>query len=384
MNAILTLEGKDLQGAVEIHQSTLDWQRHHHQEDHHYNSVVLHVVYSHNSELPLTQLENGNWVEILEMRSQLSEEIQKLLCDYQEFPPRKVGSFCDRLSALDNEHLQSILYQHGLQRFEGKVKRFNASLGFSDFDQLLYEGLMEASGYDKNKLNMLQLAQSIPFASLRSWKQDGMPLITLQSILACSSGLLAKAGKNLETGQVEKLKKAYEEQPYFARQLNLEWQLFRIRPASHPLPRLLKLAQFVFIHLDDGLLKAFLAQVEANSSEPAKRFTLYKHMFCQTDKRQCLSQTVLENSYLNIYLPLMFLYAQKTAQPNQSASLKSSWCEFKPLADNYILRYMSLKINPSQLKLLHSKSLLQQGMIDIYYRYCRYHQCNECRTESLC
>jgi hypothetical protein len=65
INAILNLDGHDVQGAIEIHQSTLDWQRHHHQEDHYYNSVVLHVVLNHNGELPQTQKENGEWVDIL-------------------------------------------------------------------------------------------------------------------------------------------------------------------------------------------------------------------------------------------------------------------------------------------------------------------------------
>ncbi len=384
INAILNLDGHDVQGAIEIHQSTLDWQRHHHQEDHYYNSVVLHVVLNHNGELPQTQKENGEWVDILQMRYQLSEEIQKLLRDYQDQPSNKTSSFCDRLSALDNEHLQSILYQHGIQRFEGKVKRYNASLVFSDFDQLLYEGLMEAAGYDKNKLNMLQLAQSIPYASLKSWKQSGMTLYELQGILACSSGLLAKAGKILQPDQTEQIKSAYEKQPYYARNLSLDWQLFRIRPASHPLPRLLKIATFLFDHLDTGLLNGFLNRVEADAVGSAKRFTLYKQAFHQPDKEQNLGNTMLENSYLNIYLPLMYLYARKTAQSALAASLKTSWREFKPLADNFILRYMSLKINPSQHKILHGKSLFQQGMIDIYYRYCRYHQCPECKMESIC
>jgi hypothetical protein len=102
----------------------------------------------------------------------------------------------------------------------------------------------------------------------------------LQFRLACQSW------KILQPVQTEQIKSAYEKQPYYARTLSLDWQLFRIRPASHPLPRLLKIATFLFDHLDTGLLNGFLNRVEADAVGSAKRFTLYKQAFHQPDKER--------------------------------------------------------------------------------------------------
>jgi len=381
MNAVLEIEGEIKRGAVEIHQTTLDWLRHNHQEDHYYNSVILHVVLSHNTEMSSTQREDGEWVEILELKNQLSDDIQKLVQDYHFSAGNPRSKYCDRLSALDNDHLITILNYHGKQRLMGKVKRFNASLSFSDFDQILYEGMMEAAGYDKNKLTMMQLAQSIPFRNLKNWKQEGMTALEMSAILACSSGLVTKSKTETET--TVKLKEAYERQPFWAARLELDWQLFRIRPAAHPLKRIISLVDFLYRNLDTGLLQCFLGQVETQSETASKRYTAFQKLLAKGDG-EGLSANVADNIYLNIYLPVMFLYAQKTGAVELKKSLLESWNSFKALQDNYLIRYMQSHLNPSQIPLLKRRSLFQQGLIDIYYRYCRYHLCQACLRENQC
>jgi len=138
VNAIISLDGEDLQGAVEIHQNTQDWLKHNHHEDVYYNQVILHIVLNHNSIQPYTMKENGEFIEILELKNQLSEEIQKLITDIGDRKLSSGNDYCDLLSAIDNDRLFSILTLYGKQRFMSKVRRFNASLAISDFDQVLY------------------------------------------------------------------------------------------------------------------------------------------------------------------------------------------------------------------------------------------------------
>ncbi len=87
VNAIISIEGEDLQGAVEIHKNTQDWIKHSHQEDVFYNQVILHIVLNNDSPSPFTMKENGELVEILELKNQLSDEIQKLLADIGDKNP---------------------------------------------------------------------------------------------------------------------------------------------------------------------------------------------------------------------------------------------------------------------------------------------------------
>ena len=383
VNAIINLDGEDLQGAVEIHLNTQDWNRHAHQEDHFFNTVVLHVVHTHSGKAIRTIKENGEMIEILELKDQLSDDIQKLISEIGKTPLTSGDGYCDLLSAIDKPRLEAILATHGKQRFMGKVRRFNASLSLSNFDQILYEGMMEAAGYDKNKFNLLQLAQSIPFSILRTWAEEGMDTVAMVAILCECSGLLGKSRNRIEPQLFNSLTQAFEQQGFYARKLTIDWQLFRIRPANHPLLRIVLLAEFLHSTMQQGLLNCCLDEVEANMPNPEARYKRFAKLF-QPHQNSLLPQskglgrTVVNNIYLNIYLPIMFLYAEKHADTSMADSVMESWNSFGALAENYITRFMGNHINAGQVAEINRKSLYQQGLIDIYYRYCRYHLCEEC------
>ncbi|MEN6445657.1 MAG: DUF2851 family protein [Candidatus Cloacimonas sp.] len=383
VNAIISLNGEDLQGAIEIHQNTQDWIKHAHQEDVHYNQVILHTVLNHNGSQPYTIKENGELIEILELKNQLSEDIQKLLSDLEDKDLISGNDYCDLLSAIDNDRLFGILAISGKQRFMSKVHRFNVSLSLSDFDQILYEGMMEAAGYDKNKFNLFQLAQSIPFAKLREWFKEGMTSKEMLSLLIGSSGLLPKSRNRLSAELYAELLSTYESQRYYARKLDIDWQLFRIRPGNHPVFRLILLSEFLYNCLPDGLLNYFLNNLELAEPKPSKRYQTFSQLFKPQQEgllhnRQGLGITVINNIYINIYLPILYLYYQKLAKAEMTESILQSYVTFKALPENYITRFMCNHINSSQVKAVNSKTLYQQGLIDIYYRFCRYHLCSEC------
>ncbi|MDD4309753.1 MAG: DUF2851 family protein [Candidatus Cloacimonetes bacterium] len=387
VNAIINLDGEDIQGSVEIHQNTHDWQRHSHHEDHFYNKVILHVVLNHMGKDKLTIKEDGEFVEILELKDQLSSDIQKLIIEIGDAHINSKTDYCDLLSAIDNARLFTILSVHGKQRFMGKVKRFNASLSLSSFNQILYEGLMEAAGYDKNKFNLQQLAQSITYANLCAWINEGMSAVQMIGIICGSSGLLTKCQKMILPQQLTAIMEAYEEQRFYARKLFIDWQLFRIRPANQPLNRIILLSEFIFSSARPGLLNDFLQNVESSLPDPKARFKLFSGLFkAQPNSMLPLSKglgpSVIDNMYLNIYLPIMYLYAQKHADTALAVAIMESWNCFGALVENHVTRFMCRHINPSQIKEVNKKSLYQQGLMDIFYRHCRYHLCEECKQSG--
>ena len=186
LNSGLVIDGTAVRGDVEIHQLTTDWHAHNHSEDHYYNKVSLHVVFRHNGNKDLTIKQNGEAIEILELKDQLSEDIDKLLREHTPRLPKGRPAYCDLLSALDNDRLEMTLREIGWQRFLGKVNRFNSSLMFNGFDQILYEGLFEAMGYDKNKTAMLLTAQEIPLDKMLAWSAEGLTLLDLLAIYVIS------------------------------------------------------------------------------------------------------------------------------------------------------------------------------------------------------
>lgn len=380
-NVILQIGDEAIKGNVEIHLKTGDWQAHSHDDDYHYDSVILHVVLKHNQAQDYTIRADGTPIEILELDKQLSEDIQKLLAEHIPEQEAGLNRYCELLSAIDNDSLIVTLGLYGKLRFHSKVRRFNAMLSISDFDQLLYEGMMEAMGYDKNKLNLIGLAQSIPIAMIRKWYLDGLKREELISIFLCSSGLLSRCGKLLPGDYIAELWRIYELQHHYARRLATDWQLFRIRPLSHPVYRLIALLNLIYDSLGTGTLSYFLSVIEAECSDHKQRLKFFMQLFaCPTEpKMPRPGKSLINTMLINIYLPVLYLYYDKHALYTQRDRILADWMSADAFDDNHITRFMSKHINENQRSKINTRASYQQGLIELYHRHCRYHLCTECQ-----
>lgn len=379
--AIIELGGQALQGSVEIHLKTSDWKAHSHEEDPYYNQVVLHVVLQHNQSQDYTIKENGETLEILELKDQLSADIQKLLEAHDPALDGAINTYCELLSAIDNDNLAARLSLFGKLRFRAKVRRFNAILGLSDFDQLLYEGMMEALGYDKNKLNFFSLASSLPLQEIKAWKAEGLQLDELIAIFLCSSGLLQKSPKALPEEQRTYFLSCYESQRFYAKPIQLDWQLFRVRPGAHPIYRLISFLSVLYKLVEPGLMHSLMEILEC--SDEKGRVQRLQSLFVKSaapgfDYVPKPGKDILNALLLNIYLPILYLWYEKHAQTEAKQKLMEEYLSFPPLQENHVLRSMQKHVNPSQIRLVSSRAVYQQGLQELYNRYCSYHLCNEC------
>lgn len=378
-NAIIDIAGEQMRGDIEIHVKTSDWQAHNHHEDRHYNKVILHVVLSHNLAYDLTIREDGEAMPILALEHQLSDEIQKLVAEHES--TAKPAVYCELLSAIDRDHLELILLRAGINRFESKIKRFNTALSLSNFDQIFYEGIFEALGYSKNKLNTLSIAQNLPLALLREFKKDGMTQDELFSIYLGSSGLLfGSKGIICEEDRVKAIS-LYEEQGRYAKKLDIDWQLFRIRPQSHPLKRLQIISPLIYHSLDEGLFKAFFrftsdgGDILKSYRKIWKEAALFPYM-----PEIKLGKSVQDNIYINIFLPILALWHRKMGEKDSPAI--EAYKSFAALQDNYITRFMHRYLSDSHVEVANSKAVFQQGLMDIYHRFCSWHLCRECMMRA--
>jgi hypothetical protein len=380
-NVVLELNGEVLKGDVEIHINAYDWIAHEHHEDAYYNNVILHVVLRAGQQHH-TIREDGTAIEILELHSQLSEDIRKLLEAPKTIAESDNSTYCGMLSAIDNDTLESILTKFGKQRFRNKARRFNAMLLLSDFDQVFYEGMLEALGYEKNKQSMVAIAQALPLKDLSAWKEEGMTALELVSILSCSGNLLSRSRKMLPKTLDCLLRKTYEEQRFFARQIPADWQLFRIRPQSHPLFRLIAVANLLYKTLDSGLLKYFVDSVDLRA-DAGKAFRDFCSAFseCRLPGAEKLPQpgkALLGNIFINIFLPIAAMYYGKHGDTVSEQLYLDIFSQFPALQENHILRHMGRYLSKSHYELVNSRSIFQQGLMEIFHRHCHYHQCEEC------
>jgi len=377
-NAIIEIGGEQLRGDVEIHLKTRDWQAHHHHEDQYYNRVILHVVLEHKASYTHTIREDGVLVEILMLQDKLSEDITKLLVAHET--PHRRSVYCDLLSALPDDNLKSILHQAGMRRFKGKIARFNSALSMSSFDQLFYEGIFEALGYHNNKLNTLQLAQTLSLDILQEFKAEGMSKAELAAIYVCASGMLKAKTTIIDEALQHKLWQLYESQTYYARKIAIDWQFFRIRPQNHPLKRILYISDLIWENLDKGLLHHFIINTSPYADDPARHYKAFNALWQNSEifegNAQSIGMGVRDNIYLNILLPVLDLYYQKMAMDTRPIELL--YRDFPGLQANHITRFMSGYMNENQGKLVNTKAIYQQGLLDIYHRYCNWHLCSEC------
>ena len=386
-NVVLNIDGIVTRGDIEIHLRTYDWTAHGHIEDTNYNNLILHVVYEHNGQYSQTITENGTQVEILELKTQLDQDVAKLI---KKFSGQSVNStdFCAFFAGMDSISTKLILSRLGEMRMRRKIARFSAELFFSDFNQILYQGIMESAGYSKNSYNMLQLALTYPFIDLQCWREEGLTLPELQMLFLGVGNLKEKLPKQIS-----------EALPYLSatsypislsekiRGIDLHWHLFRIRPVNHPAVRLIQVSRFIYDNLRPGLLSSTLQLFSVANDKSALKVIISRlaDSFSSPElpKSYRFGKERLSILLVNILLPAVILYGEKMGIPMIQKNAWYIYLNFPALPQNSIMKYIEEKyLNPSQIELIRSKAIFQQGVLKLYYDFCRGHNCELCSTHK--
>ena len=129
--SLVKVGGVTYRGDIEIHRTLVDWVVHRHQDDPHYNNVVLHVVL----EQPVVQIpatvESGRVVPLLVLEPFLSESIYKIW--EKTILSERLRAHRDLACRYKNSLVETVLLncwlQHlTLERLELKLRRFDERL----------------------------------------------------------------------------------------------------------------------------------------------------------------------------------------------------------------------------------------------------------------
>ena len=385
-DAILELNGEIQKGDVEIDLTSYHWKYHSHNENPEFNSVLLHIVYEDNGKYPYTISEDGSKIEILEIKEQLEDDINKLIKHYSGEPYSEKDKTCKLFNKMTKDETEDFLTKMGMIRFEKKIKRFSAEHFFSDFDQLLYMGFMEALGYSKNKYQMLQIALNIPFKELKQSYGEGMTKEEFIVILLCSSGLIEHLPTTISNDQKDEWQLLFHNQKFFNKPSEIKWKLFRIRPVNHPVIRILQFTDLLY----DSLETSFFHNILKLFSFPSENFKLndFKkklYGYFQTENihlpdRYKLGKTRIDTILINIILPLVVIYAREKKYKQLEDIAINIYQSFPGLPANYLTQYMEKFLNEDQKKVIKKRSIYQQGLLKIYYENCQHHYCEACET----
>jgi hypothetical protein len=390
-NAIILLEDEKIQGSIEIHKTTYDWHAHNHDEDPMYNKVILHVVFQNNTESKYTITESGKKIPILSLMDNLDESIEKLWKKYGEKPfdtlQRDTITCLLANSSLTQSEMQDILLDLGKKRFNRKCTRFSAELYASDFSQILYEGILEALGYAKNKATFLKLAKNLPYQKLQSLASFCDNPDDLFAIFIIASGLDSQRfqfsffTKDLYE-RIDKIKSVIR--PYLENQIveRDEWNFFRVRPFNHPVARTWQISPFLFSTFETNLINKVLnifSVPEGTLLAPVDvQKSFYSLITQETEERnRAIGHSRTDDILANIVLPVCWVYAKTLGYNSLMHTIEQIYLSFPKLAENYITNFVQARLKN---KLRQSKINLpvQQGMIQLYYKFCNHFECKNC------
>lgn len=385
-NVVLNINGDTLSGDVEIHLNTYDWKAHEHNENPAYNNTILHVVLEHKGNHEVTITESAKEVEILELKDQIDADIAKLFTDYQTRSLVQHVGICDFFKLSLKDQLETLLQNHGLERFRRKCQRYNAELHFDGFDQLLYNGFMEAMGYDKNKFNTLTLAHHFKWNTLQEWSQQGLDSLTLGSIWLNYSNLSEKAAKLIPDDTYRRIRIAFEKQTFTNDKGAINWKLFRVRPPNHPVRRILQASQVISNLLQKGFLSSMIPIFENEENESSKSLIRNIRNTLLDDANQIngindIGQIQIQTITSNIFLPVMSLFAEKTHNKQMLSRIIKIYYAFPPLISNHVTAFMKGYVDAEEWKLINRKYINQQGLMNIYYRFCNFRLCELCTKD---
>ncbi|HEX37611.1 MAG TPA: DUF2851 family protein [Candidatus Cloacimonetes bacterium] len=390
INSILLLNNEKVQGDVEIHRTEYDWKAHIHHEDARYNNVILHVVFEneHNKEFTIT--ENGSKIPILELRNNLDQQLEKLWKRFGSKPfdtSQKETIECQLCEIVTKEELENILKEKGLQRFYKKCKRFSAELVNSDFNQILFEGILEALGYTKNKVPFYKLAKLLSYKRLQTIIKECKNENDLFSILLYASGLTLEdyhfewIDKSLKVSNKKILLKLSSLLHPLEKS---SWNFFRSRPQNHPVNRMWQISPFLFNTMQRGnLINTIISIFSIPDTREVKAKDIEKEFITllETPAHPSIGKSRSRDIFANIVLPVSYVYAQTLNYYDMQNFILKVYSNLSKLSDNHITNYMKSLFRDN---LSFPITLdIQQGMIQLYYLFCCHHECENCITNLV-
>ncbi len=429
-------------GDVEIHRNAFEWLQHRHQDDPRYNKVVLHVVLEADRMQEPIVVESGRSIPLLVLEPFLSQSIrflwQKTILDERARTSEKIP--CHGVNdVVTAELLAGWLRRLSVERLELKLRRFEERIkelahvrmiaarepawfyaalptqgNLEDipppvteptpkdlserliWEQTLYEGLMEALGFSKNRDPFIRLARSVTLAAAKNLKIENDP-ISLQALLYGAAGLLPKIGSLREKESKEfarlLIRRWKELRPVFRGPVFHagDWQFFPTRPTNFPTLRLAAASALLQKFLSEDFFRRVIQSIKSSNDMTILRETLrimlavqppvfwsHHYNFHEASRMPIkpLGSERISDMIVNAVVPVALLYARTFKDKTAREQTLRLYETFPPLTENSLTRLMEKQLLKGRLKLQGVG--LQQGVIQLYKFYCVEERCSEC------
>jgi len=381
-------------GDIEVHVKSSDWQAHRHHLNPQYNRVILHVVMKHDRKTA-THLENGRSVPILVLDKYTEGPIPPV---YTRIASNTPCSCCR--NSLTPDIVAEFLDSAGRERFLTKAAKFEASIAQVGAGQSLYQGLMGALGYYKNRLPFQELAHRLPFQLLESMASGAISdeeyLARQQALMLGTAGLLPSQRHNwhrdeLDDGWADRLEKLWTPfHPIEVMPPN-SWYLFRVRPSNSPVRRLIAMSYLALRYREKGILEEVLNIVRETPLNKGHR-GLEAALVINTNgywashfdfgssnmmkKPSLLGSGRAADIVVNVLLPFTSAWGRLSSQPELAGKAFTLYHNYPKLSANTVEQHMRRQVGLNGS--LVNSAQRQQGLIHIYNTLCTQGKCGCC------
>lgn len=355
-------------GNVEIHTRSSDWLKHNHHTDKAYDSVILHVVESCDSQVKRV---SGEEVPTLELKydKRLLDNYLKLISGNSWIPCQ------DKIGDLEDLFIQNWMDRLATERLELKsddiLKRLDKNL--NDWEETLYQFAGRSFGFRLNSQPFELLTQSIPLKYLLKHSDN---LFHIEAMLFGQAGFL-----NAETGDeyYMHLKKEYD---FFKAKFSLKpiehhlWKFLRLRPSNFPTIRIAQLSYLIFYqqNLFSKLIEARSLQTIRNlfqlkTSEYWNSHYLFNKEAVIREKR--FGKQAIDSLLINAVIPVIFSYGRLISGDSHKNLALELLQSIKPELNSIVTAW-------KQNKIYAQNAMDTQALIQLKNFYCNHKKCLKC------
>ena len=373
-----------LAGDVEVHIHPSAWRAHGHAADPRYRNVRIHVVYQ---PAPFPEADFPPGAVQLALREPLAavpgfsfDLVDTAAYPFARRPP--APPCLDELRRWSGPDKQALLDAAGQERLRAKAARLAARIAEAGLEQAAYEETLAALGFKQNRRPFRLLAAALPVERLRRLAEGDV--VAAFALLCGVAGLLpATPAPRWEPADAAFHRRAWD--TWWKHRDRLEpvalardaWQLAGVRPANHPLRRLMAAA--ALFAPEGGGAPRWLALAQEHPAEFADRFLrdLARLRAPYFDRRAVfggktaarasalVGEDRAESLLVNVAVPLL-------AAAGSGAAFARGVLEALPAeADNAVVRQTALNLfGPDHPGSHYRTGLRRQGLIQIFHDYC--------------
>lgn len=356
-------------GNVEIHSCSSDWNKHNHQSDKAYDSIILHVVSIADTNVYRI---DGTQIPQLELKfpTQIETNYKQLFSQLKWIP------CSDKINLVPEIFIQSWKSALLSERLEQKMNSIESLLNQNNqhWEEAFYITVARSFGFGTNSQAFESLAKSLPISILGRHKDQ---LFQLEALLFGQAGLLDLEEYDEYTSQLKKeysfLRSKYELIPMD----HSQWKMLRLRPVNFPHVRIAQFAALIhsstklFSKIVENPNLEFLRKLfECETSSYWNSSYLFAKDSSLKIKR--LGNQSINGILLNAVIPFLFCFAsQKNNDELKDKTLQI--LEQIPAERNSIISgwlNLGLKID---------NAFDSQALLQLKKQYCDQKKCLHCR-----